>query len=358
MKIFLLSIGRIYWGIKKNDPPLQNLKSLPNFFLINPLLYSEIKKNVETNNSETFIESEFEVSGFLNEVAILETKYILLGTELENIDDISVEFLKTKPFDYMDLIIEYIYNFLPNLRQSSKQVTINTDVTAIQLLTLSKLPDLIFPQPTEKSNLLESAIKKYWVDTKVTWQNISEADDNVIIQNNPVYEKLLLDAIHAYNVKDYRRALLYSAISLETLAAIKLDDEYELAIQNRNLKAQLRIVSFPQKKGKVVLKDPVYTMLRERARFLELLHEVALYILGKSLLLEDHTLYQKAEKIYKTRNKIAHLGELNNDVQGIFYMNDADTLQAIECTIDIFKWFGVNTDFPIPKFEFIKLDQI
>jgi hypothetical protein len=354
MKIFSLSIGFIYWGITKNDPPLKSLKSLPNFFLINPLLYSDIEK-IEPQFPQNFIQKiEPKRLSLVNEVAIFKTECILLGTELENMDDIFIEFLETKSSDYVEIVYEYIYRFLQNLRQSSKQVSISTDIISTEQFTLSKLPDLIFPLTTERIKLTQLSIKKYLVDTKATWQNISEADDNVITQKNTVYEKLLLDAIHAYYVRDYRRALLYSAISLETLAAIRLDDEYELAIHNGNLKLQLRIVSFPQKKGNIVKKDPVYTMLRERARFLELLHEVALYILGKSLLLENHTLYQKAEKIYKTRNKIAHLGEPNNNIQGIFYMNNEDTLQAIESTIDIFKWFGVNTDFPIPKLEFIK----
>lgn len=354
MKIFLISVGRIYWGINKTDPPIQNLKSLPDFFFINPLLYPEIEHLIKIESRNILKEIKSEICWFLDNDAVVETECVLLGTERENINCISVDFLEAESTDYIEIIYEYMLRFLPNLKQSSKQVTMKQDVIQIQVIELHKLPNVIFPQPPEKKNISESLIKKYIVDTKATWQNIFEADDNVIVQKTPVYEKLLLDAIHAYDVKDYRRTLLYSAISLETLAATKLDEVYESFIQDADFKEQLRIVPFPQKKGDIIFKDPVYKMLRERARFLELLHEVALYILGKSLLLENHTLYQKAEKIYKTRNKIAHLGEANNDNQGIFHMNSEDTLQAIESTIDIFRWFGVTTDFPIPKLGFVE----
>ncbi len=196
------------------------------------------------------------------------------------------------------------------------------------------------------------SVPKYTLDTAVTWNDLTDADLDFLTSKSFVYEKLLLDAIHAYKDRDYRRSLLYTAISIETLAATKLDEAYELITHEGDPEKILRLVSFSQKGGALITKDPVYQLLRSRSKFLELLHEIPLYLFGKSLLVDNKTLYQKATRLYSTRNKIAHLGEPHVGNQTTFAMTKEDALEAIECAINIFQWFGVSTHFPIPKLSF------
>jgi len=355
MKIYAVSlVGNIYWRIHRSDPLILNLKSLPGCFLINPLIYSEVELA-----SKTF---SFKKVVIVNGAIIISTGGFILGTSLEEFDPTSIPFSieKAKIFrldseekagsDISDLLPTYVERFSSNLRQTSKQVTIPTSCSVISHGELLELPELNFTE-AKKS---EVVIPRYTLDTAVTWENLTDADLDFLAPRSLVYERLLLDAIHAYKDKDYRRSLLYTTISVETLAATKSDEAYNLITQEGDANNILRLVSFSQKEGTLITKDPVYELLRSRSKFLELLHEIPLYIFGKSLLVDNETLYQKATKLYRTRNKIAHLGEPHAGSQTTFAMTEDDALEAIECAINIFQWFEVSAHFPIPRLSFVK----
>ncbi|MEA5452471.1 hypothetical protein VB780_28110 [Leptolyngbya sp. CCNP1308] len=354
MKIYAISLaGNIYWRIHPNNPPMLRLKSLPGLFLINPLIYSEIELACRN-----FI---FKKVAIINSTVIISTGGFIFGTLLEEFDptSLSIPVEKAKIFrigsegktgsDIFDVLPTYVEYFSSSLRQASKQVTIPTSFSVIAKGELIELPELNFTE----AKTLEVSIPRYTLETAVTWNNLVDADLDFLISKNFVYERLLLDAIHAYKDKDYRRSLLYTAISVETLAATKLDEAYDLIIQNGDIDNVLRLVSLSRKGGILITKDPVYELLRSRSKFLELLHEISLYVFGKSLLVDNEVLYQKASKLYKTRNKIAHLGEPHAGNQTTFAMSEEDALEAIECAISIFQWFEVSTQFPIPRLSFV-----
>lgn len=354
MKIYAISLaGNIYWRIHRSDPLILNLKSLPGWFLINPLTYSEVELA-----SKNF---SFKKILVVNGTIIVLTGGFILGTSLEEFDPTSIPFPieKAKIFrldseekassDISDLLPTYVERFSSNLRQTSKQVTIPTSFCVISKGELLELPELNFTEVKKT----EVSIPRYTLDTAVTWGNLTDADLDFLASKSFVYERLLLDAIHAYKDKDYRRSLLCTAISVETLAATKSDEAYDLITQNGDADNVLRLVSFSQKGGTLITKDPVYELLRSGSKFLELLHEIPLYIFGKSLLVDNEALYQKATRLYRTRNKIAHLGEPHAGNQTTFAMTEEDALEAIECAMNIFQWFEVSTHFPIPKLSFV-----
>lgn len=359
MKIYAISlVGNVYWRIHPNDPLILNLKSLPGWFFINPLTYSEVELA-----SKSF---SFKKVGVVNGTIIVLTGGFILGTSLGEFDPTSIPFPieeeEAKIFridsggkvssDYNPLPT-YVERFSSSLRQMSKQVTIPKSFSCISERELLELPELNFT--AAKKTVL--GIQRYIVDTAVTWENLKDADLDFLASKSFVYERLLLDSIHAYKDKDYRRYLLYTAISVETLAATKSDEAYELITQNGDADNVLRLVPFSQKGGTLITKDPVYELLRSRSKFLELLHEIPLYIFGKSLLVDNEALYQKATRLYKTRNKIAHLGQPHAGNQTTFALTEEDALEAIECAMNIFQWFEVSTHFPIPKLSFIKGDS-
>lgn len=343
MKIYAISlVGDIYWRIHRSDPLILNLESLPGCFIINPLIYSEVELA-----SKTF---SFKRVVVVNGAIIVSTGGFILGTSLEEFDSTSIPFsIEKASSDVSDLLSTYVERFSSNLRQTSKQVTIPTSWSVIASGELLELPELNFTE-AKRSKV---SIPRYTLDTAVTWENLTDADLDFLASKSFVYERLLLDAIHAYKDKDYRRSLLYTAISVETLAATKLDEAYDLITQKGDADNVLRLVAFSQKGGTLITKDPVYELLRNRSKFLELLHEISLYIFGKSLLVDNETLYQKATKLYRTRNKIAHLGEPHAENQTTFAMTEEDALEAVECAMNIFQWFEVSTHFPIPKLSFV-----
>ena len=351
MNIFEIHLlGEVYWKISANDPVTQDLKSLPGFFFINPVLYPKFNLPFQSSNCSFIIDN----------LGIFATNRILLGSSLENFDIksitlklrqekiIRISSIDAPEDDFMEVLNSYIELLTTSLRQASKQVSVPLDVVSFRKIEVDKLPAEEFPKVGLSGN---SFFQRYVWDTGIMWNQLIEADENLLNPQFAIYEKLILDAIHAFKSKDYRKALLYSAISIETLAANKLENFYNCAVQTNS--TSLHLVSLPKSGGQSVIKDPIYDLLLRKSKFKEYLHEIPLYLMGKSLLIENQDLYNNAVKLYATRNKIAHHGESANNNQATFEMNADDALEAIELTLDVFRWFGEKADFPLPKFGFI-----
>jgi len=170
---------------------------------------------------------------------------------------------------------------------------------------------------------------------------------------------LLLDAISAYRDGDSKRAILYSAISVETVARTRLSEEYESLLRAGDVNGMLRIISLPQRDGTCAAKDPIYEYLDSKSEFRLLVHELALYVLKRSLLIENEPLYQDAMKLYRTRNKIVHQGELPAENEAsCFTISDAGALAAINCAIGVLKWFGTPDEHILPKGGFIRVKGV
>jgi hypothetical protein len=73
------------------------------------------------------------------------------------------------------------------------------------------------------------------------------------------------------------------------------------------------------------------------AKLNQLLHELSLRLLGKSLHQDNQDLYDKALEIYRKRNAIMHAGALNNKTDYSIVRLASD---AIQCAIQVVEWFG------------------
>ena len=77
------------------------------------------------------------------------------------------------------------------------------------------------------------------------------------------------------------------------------------------------------------------------------------------MLIEDESLYQKALRLYRTRNKIVHRGELPSADEGsLFKINESGAKEAMNCAKEVIKWFGVTEDYIIPGLGFIAVKPI
>src|SRR5262249_50025803 len=146
---------------------------------------------------------------------------------------------------------------------------------------------------------------------------------------------------------DYQKALLYAAIAVESMAEAQIEDRHSGQLDSLRPQIRLRILPFKQAGGLVVRKYPIYEYLRRRKSFSVLLHELPLYVLGRSLLHEDQELYRLALKLYKTRNTLAH-GRIPEDKDKEYQVSSHDAINALQCAKRVFEWYGCPTGFVLP----------
>ncbi len=330
-----------YWKIGRDDPPIFELKSLAGWSIINPLIYPGFSPSSE------YFPIQTRLIAMVGDTAVLvETNGIILAAPA----------LYTDSDFNSEQFVEYLNIFLEHLRHASKQTDIARHVIAMSLETrLTEFSPMPFPRAAQVS---KSHVKRYIVLTSITWESVKTADTTLINNNLPVFGTLLLDAILAYMESDYRRAILYAALSAETVATTKLEEAYNRFLQAGDPEGTIRLVSFSRNKETIV-KDPVYTFLSDRGSFRQLIHELPLYLFRRSLLIENEQLFQKAEKLYRTRNNIAHRGEVSTGQEtSHFGINAAGSKAAITCAIGLFKWFGVLDTYIFPTEGFDQVNSI
>ncbi len=156
----------------------------------------------------------------------------------------------------------------------------------------------------------------------------------------PVYATILLDAIRAYRNRDSRTAILYSMIALETALTTRFEEEYKRNLNKKKSPSFLRIQNVIVNIKNNHKKDSVYKYLMENAKFPQLLHEVPLYLLKRSLCIDDPSLYDRLLKHKEKRNQIAHEG--NSDATS---SSRKIALEVLEDTERAMKWLGIPEDF-------------
>lgn len=196
----------------------------------------------------------------------------------------------------------------------------------------------------EYSNIQEIGMAEYIFQTYFDWDEIKKIDKirakGILL---PIYRELMLDSIEALLSQDYRKAILYACMACESNVSYKLLDKY-LGLKKRK---KLKYSFTNAKSGDI--DDPVYKELNKSDKFSNKIHEQSLYILNKSLLVENEKLYQGMINMYKTRNKIVHEGEVKNyHDKNLLSIDEKGAEKAIEYSIGFFNWLGEN-DFDIFK---------
>ena len=89
------------------------------------------------------------------------------------------------------------------------------------------------------------------------------------------------------------------------------------------------------------LKDPIFDHLNKTSQIKFVLHEKLLYTTGKSLLIENESLYQSAIKLYNTRNKIVHNWKVENE-KNILIIDSTGSKEAYNTVIKLACWLGFS----------------
>ncbi|MDD5226064.1 MAG: hypothetical protein PHV97_02635 [Candidatus Omnitrophica bacterium] len=317
--VHLFFMGKIAWRIKIDDPLKYAIKGLPNWFLINPLGIISRQSTPSFEGNYFFPISKHEALVTDNRLSFLVKKDLDLS----------------RTEDFLPIIETYL-RFLKNL---SQQVTIPKDLAVIVdggEVELTSPKELLVPH--------KCSIRKHHLDTSLNKSLVMRALKTSVGYEFPIHHEIVLEAISAFNQKDFRKAILYAIIAIETVANGMLEDEYQKKLKKKN--KYLRVLSFAQAGGASIKKDPIFEYLSEKSDFKQCLHERPLYLMRKSLLKDDQTLYQKCISLYKIRNHLVHKGAPETNLA--YQLDGENAKNAIECALSVFKWFGVKTRYVSP----------
>jgi hypothetical protein len=333
MQAFQVHIGsNLRWVIKRGDSSRYSFTSIPSLTLVNPFLYPQLlSPSVRTSNED------FPFFVDLDKALISSTQLIVYSN------------VKFGPGpDGWSKLTQQIEALLTKLRHSFKQADLSEEVHGLAQINIDALPQFDDSRLQRKSH---GVMRSYLVDTAVDWSSLAKIDQAILEFSPEIFDTILLDAIQALWRGDNRKAILYAAIAVETLANSVLDDAYQELLQSGDRSGRFRLVTLAVEAGQTVVKDPVYDSLSQKTDFRLLIHERSLYLLGRSILTENQPLYIKAKKLYHTRNKIVHWGEPSSE-HDTFRINRNDAQEAVVCAVDVFKWFG------FPSYEHIsRIDE-
>ena len=304
----------IRWKININEPSSIKLKSIIDFSFLNPLKYYNAYK--ENNFISKII--------FVNNFALFSTYGLVLKS--------NSDFTINNP----EIIGNLYYRLIKYIRYESMQSEISMNHLPI-IKTFKKI-EKGYELPESCTRLLEN---EYLFKTYVNLDIIRKADKIAKINNViPIYDEILLDAIDSWYNLEHRKAILFSAIAVESLLANLYNEIYENIILSGKTNRNLRLIV---NKNNKKLIDPIFKAISEKTDFKKLLHEIPLYLFKKSVLMDNEQLYHKTIKLYLTRNKIVHFGSPNNVKNDqILSIDELGSNEALKTTIDIFNWAGIT----------------
>lgn len=198
------------------------------------------------------------------------------------------------------------------------------------------------PSNTQKyDNGIVTEVNAHVFRTSITKEHLESL--LTVSLSNDVHEDLIIDAIEAFLARDYRRTLVYAASGAEAAAETALTNAYVAALTTRP--SDLRVRTIVVTENNSVHKDPVYEAISENSDFKSSLHERPLYLMKRSLLLDNQELYRRLLKLYRTRNSIIHNSTKPKDIYAIGQDSAEECLAALMQLLD---WLGFPSDFHLP----------
>lgn len=193
-----------------------------------------------------------------------------------------------------------------------------------------------------------AAVAGFNIEAALTFEAIQEFANLPPGFSVPVYSELLLDAIEALALSDPKKSVLYAAIAVETMAATVLDEEYERLRAKSSGNPKYRFLHQGYVRSAEMPPDPVYEALKtsRRSQLRPLLHELPLYILGRSLLHEKKQLYDQMLALHGKRSEIAHTGEVESFKEG-WRANYGWIGATIRDVASVYDWYGVSGRYPV-----------
>jgi hypothetical protein len=201
-------------------------------------------------------------------------------------------------------------------------------------------------------------VSRYLYGTSITCEHIETACRTKDAEPE-IFETLLLDAVSAYWANDFRTSILYAAMSMEVALGATIDAEYERVTAGLAVDPRVRVIRLPIAGGGFAVKDPIYERLKENTHFPVKLHELPLYILGKSLLVDDQTLHLHAKTLYTTRNTLVHSGVVEDTASAnVLSLGPDGAFKALDTAQKVLRWLNINTAVQLPVLEFVSASEI
>lgn len=236
-----------------------------------------------------------------------------------------------------DAALEQAQNLLRWLRFATGQARLGTDIAGHRMR--AHVDRLACVEVTAGQSNPVHPVRHYEFSA-ITFDLLSKSTKGLTGFDVPVYGEVLLDALEASFMSDDRKAILYAAISVEAMAATRVREIFDAALSAQS--ADLRVVNIPQNGGSVTSKDPVFDALESNAKrnFKMRLHEEPLYVMRRSMRLEQQALYDELLAVHKARNELAH-GASPNSGAGV-PLDHAGARRAIDSALQAFAWFGAS----------------
>jgi hypothetical protein len=247
-------------------------------------------------------------------------------------------------------LLSYLGTFLKKLRHVSGQADMpkQDNLLAMMLGEIDILPELAAMQDHSGT----ATIQTYPLAVAVTRANVEAAAALPDDFSPPIHSVLILDAISAFLASDHRISILFSAMAMEIGFGAALEAAYDVILQGRD-DPRYRVLKIPIGAGKFATKDPVYDRLRGRDDFSLRMHEMALYVLGKSLREDKDAVYKNALILYRSRNKIVHLGTTEDAQEEVLPVDREGAETALRTAVDCLTWLGLNPGIKLPKLQFL-----
>lgn len=308
--------GQIEWRLPSGDTPLEFRVSNPaGYSLVNPLLIAPSGGP----------EAKLGAVGPLPD-----------GTFLLSSDVLCIRIEGSRnfenPFEREDMAA--IEQILRQIRFSSRQFTVPRKASSYSWSHRGEIPERPTLDILPTKNLY---MQEYLFKTAVTLGTLETALTLPSNYQVPLAGEIMLDALEARAERDNKRAILYAAIAAESALSARLDDEYGNILKADVGQERFRVVERPMAGGYTKREDPVYRAIPETFR--SLLHERSLYLLGRSILLDDEELYRKATSLYKTRNLLAHGSDGEADPE-VYPLDAGGAANALEVAARILDWTG------------------
>lgn len=239
--------------------------------------------------------------------------------------------------------IDLVGSMLTRLRYAAKQFDLPKRPVWYSPGVLDRKPPA---DPAEYTVETGTAMTRHVVRTAITDAHLEELAIQAADFEIPIHCDVLLDALAAHRNQDFRTAILYAAISAESYASTSVAEAMKKVCTERD-SSRHRLVDVPQAGSKTVLKDPVYELLCRSDKFHSIIHERSLYVLGRSLMIEQPETYRRARMLYSTRNKLAHTGE-SNDSKTI-EISEEGSGDALDTAIAVLRWYGDKSNYVVPR---------
>ena len=220
------------------------------------------------------------------------------------------------------------------------------------------IDDVVLPDDLPTTTT-QSTFRRYILDSATTFDHLRAASDAVMNDALAVHREMASDAAEAAISSNYRSAIIFSAAAIESCAGSTLDAEYERQLNEPCHGPEHRFITIQVTRNDSVTKDPIYLALRNGSgdggsRFLTLLHECPLYLLGRSIKIGNAELYRKAHSLYRTRNRLAHTGTTEGRQDGLLAVDFKGAMDAIRIANEVMDWFGEPSTV-VPDHEMVEL---